>query len=167
MENLTEYIKTMPFTGRDTYRPVLSKKELSIIYADVAEELASLDRCASLNDASDKIAAAIRAAGEKHAEELKDTKHNTERKLDFHPVQIACDLFTLGLLELDDNGCDCPSAKGSRAGLAHVRRWEDKQATIKSLAEKIGREPHEVQTSLCEYNKYVKWWNGAESYKPR
>ncbi len=169
MENLPEYIKTMPFTGRKTYRAVLNRKELSIIYDTVAEDLASLDRCASLDNTSDKIVAAIREAGEKHAEELSDTKHNTERKLDFHPMQIACDLFTLGLVKLDDNGCDCPSATGSRAGLKHVMRWENNLAatTIKSLAEATGREPHEVQTSLCEYNKYVKWWNGSANYKPR
>ena len=73
------------------------------------------------------------------------------------------------LVELDDNGCDCPSATGSRAGLKHVLRWENNLAatTIKSLAEATGREPHEVQTSLCEYNKYVKWWNGSANYKPR
>ena len=80
---------------------------------------------------------------------------------------IACDLFTLRLVELADDGADCPLATGSAAGIMHVRRSEDPAATIRSLAAATRRAPHEVQTSLCEYNKYVKWWNGAENYKPR
>ena len=92
---------------------------------------------------------------------------NTRRELDFHSVQIACDLFTLGVVKLADNGADCPLATGSEDGITHVRRWQDPRATVKSLSEQSGREPHEVQTSLCEYNKYTKWWNGAENPKPR
>ena len=82
-------------------------------------------------------------------------------------MQIACDLFTLGIVKLADDGADCPLATGSSAGIKHVQRWEDPDATVKTLAEQTGRESHEVQTSLCEYNKYVKWWNGVESHTPR
>ena len=170
----TRYVRSMPFTGRKTYRAVLNREELAIIGEDVVADLASLDVCDSLPAFCDHVDRSIKQASEKHAEALADMRvreekqrDNTERKLSFHSVQIACDLFTLRLAKLADNGADCPLATGSSAGIKHVQRWEDPDATVKTLAEQTGREPHEVQTSLCEYNKYVKWWNGAESHKAR
>ena len=87
----------------------------------------------------------------------------------FHAVQIACDLFTLGVVTLEDNGMSgCPLATGSMKGIFHVQNFEkDPDATVESLAVATGREPHEVQTSLCEFNKYVLQWNGAKNIKPR
>ena len=137
-------------------------------------ELTELNTCESLEKLSALILSSIARSAKKHATDLANLRADKAKKVDdkvrqsnFHSVQIACDLYTLGLVKLDDNGADCPLAIGSSAGIKHVHRWEDKKATIKSLAEQTGREPHEVQTSLCEYNKYVKWWNGAEKYKPR
>ena len=72
-----------------------------------------------------------------------------QRNLEFHSLQIACDIYSLALLRVK-NASDCPLATGSRRGLAHVRRWEDKKATIKSLAESLGRPAHTIQTSPCE-----------------
>ena len=92
---------------------------------------------------------------------------NTRRKLRFHAVQIACDLFALGLVKLHDKGRVCPFCTGSRAGIERVRRWENPAATVQTLAVQTGRQAHEIQTSLCEYNKYVKWWNGQDEPKPR
>ena len=94
-------------------------------------------------------------------------KDNMQRELNFHSVQIDCDLFTLGVVKLVDNGTTCPLGIGSKAGITHVRRWENAEATVESLAKETGRQPHKVQTSLCECNKYVKWWNGQEEPKPR
>ena len=62
----------------------------------------------------------------------------------------------LGLVTLTD-GKTAPLAKGSRAGLARVRKQVDESAPIGNLALAIGREEHEVQTSLCEYDKYYAW----------
>ena len=62
----------------------------------------------------------------------------------------------LGLETLTD-GKTAPLAKGSRAGLARVRKQFDESAPIGNLALAIGREEHEVQTSLCEYDKYCAW----------
>ena len=168
------YVRAMPFTGRKTYRAVLNREELAIIGEDAVADLASLEVCDSLPALCDHVDRAIKQASEKHTVALADMRareekpqDNTERKLNFHTVQIACDLFALRLVKLADNGADCPLATGSSSGIKHVQRWEDPDATAKTLAERTGREPHEVQTSLCEYNKYVKWWNGAESHKPR
>ena len=172
--DISDYVKSMPFSGRKTYRAVLNREELAIIWEEVVTDLASLETCASIQDLCDHLDNSIKQASKKHAEALADMRvqeekkrDNTERKLNFHAVQIACDLFTLGLVKLADNGVSCPLATGSKAGITHVRRWENSEATVESLAEETGREPHEVQTSLCEYNKYVKWWNGQEEPKPR
>ncbi len=155
---------------RKTYRAVLSREELAIIGADVVADLASAADCESLPALCDRVGACFKRASEKHAGALsamraREEKNgdNTKRKPNFHSVQIACDLFTLGLVKLADDGADCPLATGSSAGIKHVRRWEDPEASVRSLAAAM----HEVQTSLCEYNKYTKWWNGAVEHKPR
>ena len=172
--SISDYVRSMPFTGRKTYRAVLNREELAIIFEEVATDLASVETCASLQNLCDDLARSIKQASKKHAEALANMRvreakkqDNTERKLNFHTVQIACDLFTLGHVKLDDNGADCPLAIGSHAGIMHVRRWEDAEATVQSLVGETGRLSHEVQTSLCEYNKYVKWWNLQEMPKAR
>ena len=171
---IDNFVPTMPFSGRKTYRAVMNRHELAIIWSDVVSELACVRMCESLVDLRDFICASVARASETHASALSvmrvqrsQDQDNTARTPNFHAVQIACDLFVLGLIKLRDGGADCPLATGSTAGLRHVRRLEDSEATIKSLAQKTGRKAHEVQTSLCEYNKYVKWYNGAEEYKPR
>ena len=89
----------------------------------------------------------------------------TPRDLEFHSLQIACDLYSLSLLRIKHVE-SCPLATGSRRGLAHVRRWEDPRATIESLANQLGRPAHTIQTSLCAYDKYIRWTNG-EAMRPR
>ena len=85
-------------------------------------------------------------------------KQNSHRKCSFHSVQLACDLFAMGIIDVKDPS-DCPLAKGSRAGLKHVVRFEGK-TTLKELAVQNKRQAHEIQTSLCEYDKYVRWSSG-------
>ena len=78
-----------------------------------------------------------------------------KRQVKFCSLQIACDLMSLGLVHVRDTS-DCPTTIGSDRGLKRVREY-DPQATVKSLAEQTGREAHEIQTSLCEYDKYCRW----------
>ena len=172
--NASDYVKSIPFTGRKTYRAVLNREELAIIFEEVAADLARLETCTSIKKLCEYFANSIQQASEMHAHTLakmraqeNKPRDNTGRKLNFHSVQIACDLYTLGLVRLDDNGADCPLSTGSSAGIKHVRRWERKAATVQSLANETGRQPHEIQTSLCEYNKHVKWWNGQQEPKAR
>ena len=145
----------MLFTSRKTCRAVLGREELAII-ADVSiTDLASIEYADSHSTLCDHITSCIKRAGESHAIALTEARGegkrgNTERKLTFHAVQIACDLFTLGIVRLADNGADCPLGTGSAAGIKLVQRWEAEEATVKSLAEQTRREPREVQTSLCD-----------------
>ena len=138
------------------------------------ENIAACSAYESLSDLCDYIKQSVKHAASNHHDDLammrlreNRAKENTQRDLNFHSVQVACDLFTLGIVELTDGGAKCPLAIGSEGGIAHVKRWEDPRATLTSLSEQLRREPHEVQTSLCEYNRYVKWWNGVENHKPR
>ena len=62
----------------------------------------------------------------------------------------------LGLLRLEDDGRHCPLATGSRRGLCWVRLSQP-SATLDSLRRQLQREAHEVQTSLCEFDKYISW----------
>ena len=41
----TQYVRSMPFTGRKTYRAVLNREELAIIGEDVVADLTSVDVC--------------------------------------------------------------------------------------------------------------------------
>ena len=77
-----------------------------------------------------------------------------KRKLVSHALQIACDLMSLGLVEVEDT-TDCPRATGSERGLKRVHEY-DQDATVRSLAEQTGREAHVIQTSLCKYDKYCR-----------
>ena len=43
-----QYVRTMPCSGRKTYRGVLNREELAIIGADVVADLASVEDCESL-----------------------------------------------------------------------------------------------------------------------
>ena len=153
---------------------MLNRGELAILFGEVAASLAKLETCASIQELCGQFASSLKQASEKHTKALasmrvqeEKPRDNTERKLNFHAVQIACDLFTLGLVQLDDNGADCPLSTGSNSGMKLVRRWEDQEATVKSLAQKTGRQPHEIQTSLCEFSKYTRWFNFEQAPKAR
>ena len=87
------------------------------------------------------------------------------RKLEFHSVQIACDLHCLSLMDVKD-ASDCPLATGSRRGLRWIRR-EIPDATVASLAQTFGRPAHSIQTSLCEYDKYRRWSNDPAKMRKR
>ena len=93
-------------------------------------------------------------------------KKNLQRRLEFHGLQIALDLLHLKVVQLQDPS-QCPLAKGSRAGLKWVRMHEDSTATIQSLSRATGRAGHEVQTTLCEYDKYVSWSKGLRPMRRR
>jgi len=140
------YIGTMPFSGRKTYRAVVNKRRLAEMVPRVAKRLSKKSKSASLTRLRDRV--------------MRYFSDETEgRRLEFHSLQIACDLYSLALVRVRD-ASDCPLSTGSKRGMRHVRRWEDAAATVASLAVRVGRPAHTIQTSLCEYDKYVRWWNG-------
>ena len=143
-----EYLRSMPFSGRKTYRAVVKKAVLAKITPRIAKRVAKRSKAKSLHTLQKRLL--------RYFEE----ETGRPRKLEFHSLQIACDLYSLGLLRVKD-ASDCPLSTGSRRGLVHVRRWEDATASIKSLAANLGRPAHTIQTSLCEFDKYVRWSNGA------
>ena len=69
--------------------------------------------------------------------------------------------MSYGLVVVDDQS-DCPLTTGSRRGMDHVKMWEDRGATATWLAVMLGRPAHSIQTSLCEYDKYVRWSSGGK-----
>ena len=138
---LKTHIRTMPFSGRKTYRAVMRKEVLADAVPKVAKRLYKKPRCKSL----------LRL----HARIMRYFNPFSLRKLEFHAVQIACDLHCLALMDVKD-ASDCPLAKGSRRGLVWVRR-QIPGATVASLAQTFGRPAHSIQTSLCEYDKYRRW----------
>ena len=164
VKKLREWVTTMRCTGRKTYRAVYSRQELAIMLDDVCLELASVDESASLHALAAKVRETFKMAAEKHDELRMLKKQNTHRKCSFHSVQLACDLFAMGIIDVKDQS-DCPLAKGSRAGLKHVRRREG-NTTLKELAVQNKRQAHEIQTSLCEYDKYVRW-SGGQPFRKR
>ena len=74
--------------------------------------------------------------------------------------------YHLALLTIR-NPHECPMAKGSRAGLRWVRLLEDPGASMSSLAKQCGRPCHSIQTSLCEFEKFVSWSNGLHAARKR
>ena len=139
------YVRTMPFTGRKTYRAVVNKGKLSEMVPRIAKRLAKRSESKTLTRLHNRV---LRYFGDA-----------TGRRLEFHSLQIACDLYSLALVSVRD-ARDCPLSTGSKRGMRHVRLWEDSEATVASLAVRIGRPAHTIQTSLCEYDKYVRWYNG-------
>jgi hypothetical protein len=84
--SVSDYVRYMPFTGRKTYRAVLNRKELAIIFEDVASDLASLETCASIQNLCDHVARSITgkhegARGEKTRQhkEKAELSHRTDR----------------------------------------------------------------------------------------
>ena len=153
---LRAYIRKMPFSGRKTYRAVLSKETLATVAPRIAKRVAKRTTARSLGSLTQRLTRYF---------QKETAKLGKPRKLAFHTLQIACDLYSLALIRVK-RPSDCPLAIGSQRGLKHVRRWEDKGATIASLAVNLGRPAHTVQTSLCAYDKYVRWSNG-HAMRPR
>ena len=83
------------------------------------------------------------------------------RTVEFQSLQIPMDLMSYGLVVVDDQG-NCPLTTGSRRGMGHMKAWENDGASIASLAVLLGRPAHTIQTSLCEYDKYVRWSSGGK-----
>ena len=76
--NASDYVKSMPFTGRKTYRAVLNREELAIIFENVAANLARLETCASIQELCGQFASSIKQASEKHAETLANMRAQEE-----------------------------------------------------------------------------------------
>ena len=146
LERLQSYVRAMPFTGRKTYRAVLSREVLASTVA------ASATRLAAALDEPQRDFFALRDTV-LHALLLGSS---SRRRPAFASLQIAFDLHSYGMARVADVS-DCPLAVGSRRGLGHVRRWEDRRACVVSLAACMGREAPSAQTALCAYDKYVRW----------
>jgi len=164
----------MPFSGRHTYRATLNRTELSVIAGELATQLAADRAGDSLVGLTEQIINKVKQIGSERHLDLEYARaesgrftDNTLRTVAFHGLQIALDLEGFRLYDILDNGAACPLATGSRGGLSHVRRWEDPNATIDSIATDLSRPPRQVQTALCEYNKYVKWFAGVDAVRRR
>ena len=135
LEGFRSYIRTMP-CGNGRQRMVLSCEGIADAVPHVARRLAQLQSVASLEALQKLVLRHFLAAQPK--------------KLKYHSLQIALDLYNLGLVEVED-ASDCPVTAGALRGLARIPG-----ATVKGLATLTGREAHEVQTALCGFNKAEK-----------
>ena len=163
-QQLADFIKEMPFSNRGTYRPVLSGRELALVATDVAKHIASTHAVSNLIALRDLIVDALVFSGKQHPGTTMD---NTQRACWFHSLQLAFDLVAFKIIRLEDDGASCPLAIGSRAGLSHVRAFEDKTASLLTLASLNGRAPSIIQTALCEFDKYCRWYNGVDPVRLR
>jgi len=168
------FVKQMPFSGRHTYRATLSRNELAIIAPEVARRIAAQTESRSLDTLTKQIITIIKEVGHEYQIDLESMRQahgkvadNTQRCVAFHGLQVALDLEGFQITSISDSGNSCPLATGSRSGLTHVKRWRDPNATIEKLAAELGVPARHVQTALCEYNKYVKWFSGVDKIRPR
>jgi len=138
----------LQFSERKAYRAVVSKADLARVVPEIALKILKNRRSPSLPDLHKTVMGYFRDAG-------------IPREAEFHSLQIAMDLMSYGLVKVEDQG-DCPLTTGSRRGMGHVKAWEDKGATVKSLAVLLGDPAHRIQTSMCEYDKYLRWSSGAK-----
>ena len=173
-EDFAAYVQEMPFSGRHTYRATLSRHELAIIGPEVATKIAALTEALSLDELTKQLINIIKETGHEHRIDLESMRReqgkncdNTQRCVAFHALQVAFDLEGFDLISIADSGASCPLATGSRSGLTHVKRWQTPTATIERLARELGVPARLVQTALCEYNKYVKWFSGVDKIRPR
>ena len=148
---LKQHIRTMPFSGRKTYRAVMRREVLANAVPKVAKRLFNKSRCKSL----------VRL----HARLMRYFSPFSARRVEFHSLQIACDLHCLSLMDVKD-ASDCPLATGSRRGLKWVR-FQIPEASVASLAQRYGRPAHSIQTSLCEYDKYRRWTADPDTMRKR
>ena len=140
LEGFRAYMKTMP-CGNGRQHMVLSREVMADAVPHVARKLAQLETVAS-PEALQKLVMRYFLAAQ-------------PKKLKHHSLQIALDLYNLGLVEVGD-ASDCPLTAGALRGLARIPG-----ATVKGLATLTGREAHEVQTTLCGLNKAEKAnWRG-------
>jgi hypothetical protein len=168
-----DFIRSLPFSNRHTYHAVLNRDELSVIAITAAQRLASIDTVSTLKELVDQIIRTIQEVGGERAEELaalhpnKKRTNNTQKALHFHSLQIALDLWGFGVIEVQDDARSCPLATGSKAGLEHVKRWEGRSETIVSLATRLDLPAPVIQTTLCEYDKFVRWYSGVDPVRMR
>ena len=162
------------FSARRTYHAVLNKSEIKCLINSWADELQSVTTAPSIESLRDLIMQQVKNLGARHAEDIARAASavgacasNTERNLKFHALQIACDLASLDYVAIGDGMTTCPTAVGSAEGLAHVRQFENSASTIESLSAQLGRSAVHIQTALCEFNKYCKWYCGAMMVRPR
>ena len=149
--------------GSYTYHAVLSKMQL----ADLIDYVGSL--CDHLS--SSKFATLSQVV-EMFVSVVDRPLPQAQRKqLEFHPLQIALDLFWFGLVDISDNGQSCPLTTASKDGLMYLRHYEqDSSYTLASAAEWAKISPICCQSALCEYSKYMSWAAKGEItrlYKPR
>ena len=147
--SFAKFVETMRFSRRKTYRAVVKKQALAKSVWQIAKRVNKKVKAKSLASLQNRI---MRYFSE-------ETGQN--RKVKFHSLQIACDLHSLSYVRVKDRS-DCPLTTGSERGMKHVRRWECPDATVKGLAETLGRPAHTIQTSLCEFDKYTRWSNGEK-----
>ena len=118
------YVQTMPCSSRGP-RMVTNRDVLSDAIPYVAYMLARERSAPTLK--------ALRQEVTRHFLEYQ------KRKLDFHALQIACDLMGLGLVEVEDS-TDCPTSIGSKRGLKRVHEY-DRSATVRRPAHRFGCSP--------------------------
>ena len=146
LEGFKSYVRTMP-CGESRHRMVLSREKMADAVPYVARKLAQLETVAS------ETVASLEALQNQAIDYFLAVQ---QRKLKYHSLQIALDMYNLGLVEVADTS-DCPLEAGAKRGLARIPG-----GTVKGLAALAGREAHEVQTALCGYNKAEKAnWRGA------
>ena len=103
-------VEDLRFSGRKTYRAVLSREELNIIHRSVTAALSNVTRAASLEALRDRVDMCIKSSAENHQQELllAGTRGNAQyRKLCFHCLQIACDwLHNAGRQRRELSACE-------------------------------------------------------------
>jgi len=173
-EDFAAYVKQMPFSGRHTDRATLSGNELAIIATDVAIRIAAQIESLSLdtwtkqiNTISKEVGHQYQIVPESMRKEQRKASDNTHRRVAFHGLQVALDLEGVRIITISDSSNSCPLAMGLWSGVTHMKRWQDPNATIEELAKELGVPARHVQTALCEYNKYVKWFSGVDKIRPR
>ena len=171
-----DFIRSLPFSNRHTYHAVLNRDELSVIAVPAAQRLASIDTVSTLKELVDQIIRTIQEVGGERAEELaalhpkKKRTNNTQKanqQYAENSLQIALDLWGFGVIEVQDGARSCPLGTGSKAGLEHVKRWEGHSETVVSLATRLDLPAPVIQTTLCEYDKFVRWYTGVDPVRMR
>lgn len=82
-----------------------------------------------------------------------------ERKIwTFHVLQLACDLFSLRLVEPLDGCHNCTATMGSNHGLQYLRHYEkDQGMSLRQAAQIAGICQICAQSALCEYSTVMSW----------
>ena len=80
------------------------------------------------------------------------------RKVEFAALQIACGLMVLGLIKILRPE-DCPLTVGSKRGVKRVQDERGEKVSVKQFVEETGREAYSIQTSLCAFDKYRRYYD--------